>query len=145
MNQVKGQSAIIKGRIVDSVTQETLPAVNIVEIDKNGRFIAGTVSDLNGNYVFKVSNVANPVQISFIGYVKKLVYVGDRTEINFQLRPDAIKMDEVTVIGEKMGNDGVTSIRDRATAVSRLEMEGMKSMTSTSVEDMERRHIICLR
>jgi TonB-linked SusC/RagA family outer membrane protein len=136
MNQVKGQSAIIKGRIVDSVTQETLPAVNIVEIDKNGRFIAGTVSDLNGNYVFKVSNVANPVQISFIGYVKKLVYVGDRTEINFQLQPDAIKMDEVTVIGEKMGNDGVTSIRDRATAVSRLEMEGMKSMTSTSVEDM---------
>jgi hypothetical protein len=29
-------------------------AVNIVEIDKNGRFISGITSDINGNYVLKV-------------------------------------------------------------------------------------------
>ncbi|HER10077.1 MAG TPA: SusC/RagA family TonB-linked outer membrane protein [Bacteroides sp.] len=136
MNQVQGQSAIISGRIVDSLTRETLPSVNIVEIDKNGRFIGGTVSDLNGNYVFKVSNVDNPVQVSFIGYQKETVYVRGRSEINFDLSPESIQMEEVTVVGEKMGHDGLTSVRDRATSVARIELSGMKSVMSTTVEDM---------
>ncbi|MEN8156103.1 MAG: SusC/RagA family TonB-linked outer membrane protein [Bacteroidota bacterium] len=136
VNMARGQSAIIKGRIVDSLTQETLPSVNIVEVDKNGRYIGGTVSDLNGNYVFKVSNVNNPIQVSFIGFEKKTVYVNGRTQINFQLKPESTALDEVVIVGEKMGNDGITSVRDRATAVARIEMEGMKSVMSTTVEDM---------
>jgi TonB-linked SusC/RagA family outer membrane protein len=136
INIAQGQSAIIKGRIVDSLTQETLPSVNIVEIDKNGRFIGGTVSDLNGNYVFKVSNINNPVQVSFIGYQKQTVMVGDRTQIDFQLQSESVEMEEVTIIGEKMGHDGITSVRDRATSVARLELDGMKSVMSTTVEDM---------
>ena len=132
INLAQGQTAIIKGRIVDSLTQETLPSVNIVEIDRNGRFIGGTVSDLNGNYVFKVSNVNNPIQVSFIGFQKQTVYVRGRTNINFQLQPETIGIEEVVVIGEKMGNDGLTSVRDRATSVARIEMEGMKSVMSES-------------
>jgi len=136
IDNVQGQSAIIKGRIVDAETDETLPMVNIVEIDKNGRFIGGTVSDLNGNYVFKVSNVANPVQVSFIGFQKQTILVEGRTEIDFQLQPESVGLEEVVIVGEKMGNDGITSVRDRGTAVARLEMEGMKSVMSTTVEDM---------
>jgi len=136
INQVQGQSAIIKGRIVDSLTQETLPSVNIVEIDRNGRFIGGTVSDLNGNYVFRVSNVNNPIQVSFIGYQKETVYVRGRTEINFDLAPESIEMEEVVIVGEKMGHDGLTSVRDRATSVARIELSEMKSVMSTTVEDM---------
>jgi TonB-linked SusC/RagA family outer membrane protein len=136
INSVQGQSAIIKGRIIDSLAQETLPSVNIVEIDRNGRFIGGTVSDLNGNYVFKVSDVNNPIQVSFIGFQKQTVYVRGRTTIDFQLQPESVEMEEVTIVGEKMGNDGLTSVRDRATAVARLEMDGMKSVMSTTVEDM---------
>ncbi|MFC2089754.1 SusC/RagA family TonB-linked outer membrane protein [Bacteroidota bacterium] len=136
INQVLGQSIIISGTIVDSITQETLPSVNIVEIDQNGRFIGGTVSDLNGNYVFRVSDVNNPIQVSFISYQKKIVYVRGRTEIDFQLNPESLGLEEVMIVGEKMGNDGVTSVRDRATAVTRIEMDGLKSVMSTTVEDM---------
>lgn len=136
INQAQGQSAIIKGRVVDSLTGETLPSVNIVEIDRNGRFIGGTVSDLNGNYVFEVSDVDNPVQVSFIGYQKETIYVRGRTEINFDLSPESIEMEEVTVVGEKMGHDGITSVRDRATSVARIELTEMKSVMSTTVEDM---------
>ena len=136
INQAQAQSAIIKGRIIDSLSQETLPSVNIVEIDKNGRFIGGTVSDLNGNYVFKVSNVNNPIQISFIGFQKQTFYVRGRSTINFQLQPETVEMEEVVIVGEKMGNDGITSVRDRATSVARIELDGMKSVMSTTVEDM---------
>jgi len=135
-NKTLGQSAIIKGTIIDSETLETLVGVNIVEIDKNNRFISGTVSDFNGNYVFKVSDVSNVVQISFIGYTKQTFLVEGRTLIDISLEPESFTLDEITIVGAKMGNDGVTSVRDRGTAVARLELEGMKSIMSTSVEDM---------
>jgi TonB-linked SusC/RagA family outer membrane protein len=135
-SKVYGQSAIIKGRIIDSLTQETLIAVNIVEVDKNGRFIGGTVTDYNGNYVFKVSDVKNPIQVSFIGYKKQVLMVGDRTQINIMLEPETIGMEEVTVIGTKIANDGYTNLRDRATSVQRIELKDMKPFMSTTVEDM---------
>ena len=135
-DKVHGQSAIIKGKIIDSETLEALMGVNIVEIDKNGRFIGGTVSDLNGNYVFKVSNVSNPIQISFIGYKKQTIMVEGRSEIDFNLEPESIAMEEVVVVGAKMGNDGITNLRDRATAVARIELTELKSVMSTTVEDM---------
>ncbi|MCF8380972.1 MAG: SusC/RagA family TonB-linked outer membrane protein [Bacteroidales bacterium] len=135
-NNSYGQSAIIKGKIIDVDTKEPLLSVNMVEVDKNGRFIAGTVSDYNGNYVFKVSNINNPIQVSFIGYKKQTFMVEGRSQIDFELESESIQMEEVVFVGAKMGNDGVTSVRDRATAVARIELEDLKSVMSTTVEDM---------
>ena len=61
-NSAYSQSAIIKGKVIDAMTKETLMAVNVVEIDKNGRFISGTVTDINGNYVLKVTDENNNVK-----------------------------------------------------------------------------------
>jgi len=135
-NKAYGQSAIIKGKIIDSVTKETLMAVNIVEIDKNGRFISGTVTDINGNYVLKVTDLKNQVQVSFIGYKKQSFAIDGRTTIDIKLETESIAVGDVVVTGNKMGNDGTTQVRDRATAVTRLELKGMETVMSTSVEDM---------
>ncbi len=131
-----GQSAIIKGKVTDSVTKESLMAVNIVEMDKNGRFISGTVTDINGNYVLKVSDVKNQIQVSFIGYKKQTFTVDNRTTIDIKLETESVAVQDVVVTGAKMSNDGLTNVRDRATAVTRLELKGMESVMSTSVEDM---------
>ncbi len=135
-NKAYGQSAIIKGKITDSVTKETLMAVNIVEVDKNGRFISGITSDINGNYVLKVSDVKNQIQVSFIGYKKQTFAIEGRTTIDIKLETESVAVQDVVVTGAKMGNDGMTQVRDRATAVTRLELKGMESVMSTSVEDM---------
>jgi len=135
-NKVQAQSAIIKGKIADSITKETLMAVNIVEIDKNGRFISGTVTDINGNYVLKVSDEKNQVQVSFIGYKKQTFSIDGRTTIDIILETESVAVGDVVVTGAKMGNDGMTNVRDRATAVTRLELKGMETVMGTSVEDM---------
>ncbi len=135
-NMAYGQSAIIKGKVTDSMTGETLMAVNIVEMDKNGRFLNGTVTDINGNYVLKVSDVKNQVQVSFIGYKKQTFLIEGRTTIDLELETESVAVGDVVVTGAKMGNDGMVSVRDRATAVTRLELKGMESVMSTSVEDM---------
>ncbi|HCE58482.1 MAG TPA: SusC/RagA family TonB-linked outer membrane protein [Prolixibacteraceae bacterium] len=136
INNAQGQSAIIKGKVIDATTNETLLAVNIVEIDKNGRNISGTVSDINGNYVLKVTDVKNQVQVSFIGYKKQTFSINGRTTIDIKLETESIAVGDVVVTGTKMGNDGIVNVRDRATAVTRLELKGMESVMSTSVEDM---------
>jgi TonB-linked SusC/RagA family outer membrane protein len=128
--------AIIKGHVTDSLTKESMLYVNVVEIDKNGRFVSGTVTDLNGNYVFKVSNDKNPLQVSFIGYRKKTVSIDGRTTVNIELEPESKNLKEVRVEVAKVGNDGFTKVRDRATSVARIDFKEMKSLMTTSVEDM---------
>jgi TonB-linked SusC/RagA family outer membrane protein len=128
--------AIIKGHITDSQTKESLLYVNVVEIDKNGRFISGTVSDLNGNYVLKVSNDQNPIQASFIGYTKQNIDIKGRTTIDIVLESESQSIGEVRIEATKISNDGYTKVRDRATSVQRLDTKDMKSLMSTSVEDM---------
>lgn len=135
-NKSYGQSAIIQGKITDANTNETLVSVNVVEIDRNGRFISGTISDFNGNYVIRVTDVKNPIQVSFIGYKKQSFQIGNRTQIDIKLEPETVTVDDITVVGAKMGNDGFTNVRDRATSVQRIELLDMKSVMSTSVEDM---------
>jgi TonB-linked SusC/RagA family outer membrane protein len=133
---VQGQSSIIQGKVVDNLTQETLVGVNIVEVDKNGRFISGTITDYNGNFVFKVSDAKNPIQISFIGYKKLNIELGGRTQFEIKLESESIAMGDVVIVASKMGNDGFVSVRDRGTAVQRIELGEMKAEMSTSVEDM---------
>jgi TonB-linked SusC/RagA family outer membrane protein len=128
--------AIVKGRVIDAQTKESLPYVNVVEIDKNGRFLSGVMTDLNGNYVFKVSNDQNPIQASFIGYKKKTVEINNRSQIDIELESESQSIDEVRIEATKISNDGYTKVRDRATSVQRLDTKDMKSLMSTSVEDM---------
>lgn len=135
-HKAHGQSAIINGKVTDADTDETLVSVNIVEMDKNGRFINGTVTDINGNYVLKISDVQNEVQVSFIGYKKYVFNVENRTQINIELESESFAVEDVVVTASRMSHDGITNVRDRATAVTRLELKGLESVMSTSVEDM---------
>lgn len=130
------KSAIVKGQITDALTGAPMEFVNVVEMDKNGRFVSGTMSDLNGNYIIKVTNDQNPLQVSFIGYNKQNVDIKGRTQINIKLQSDDQTLGEVRIEGQKMGNDGFTKVRDRATSVARIDMKDMKSLMSTSVEDL---------
>lgn len=133
---IMAQSVIISGHIKDAVTGEALLFVNVVEEDANGRFIAGTTSDLNGNYVLKVSSPQAKLQFSYIGYHKQTILAANRTKIDVELEAETQLLNEVVITGDKMGNDGVIAIRDRATSVSRLEMVGMETSLTTTVEEM---------
>src|SRR4030042_1727585 len=130
------KTEIIKGRIIDELTKETMPGVNVVEIDDNGRVVSGTISDNNGNYILKVKDVTDSIQVSYIGYKKSMFIIGNRTTINVSIELESTTLQEVRVTATKMSNDGITQVRDLGTAVTRMEMREMKSVMSTSVEEM---------
>jgi TonB-linked SusC/RagA family outer membrane protein len=130
------KTAIIKGRIIDQSSNENLPFVNVVEIDSKGRFVAGTVSDANGNYILKIKDIVDSIQVSFIGYKKYVFSIDGRSTINVPLDLESTSIQEVKIVASKVSNDGVTQVRDRATAVTRLETKELKSVMSTTVEEM---------
>jgi TonB-dependent SusC/RagA subfamily outer membrane receptor len=137
VNNVSAQkSAIIKGRIIDKSTNETMPGVNVVEIDSKGRYASGATSDMNGNYILKVKDVADTIQVSFVGYQKYTFLVENQTTINVSLELESTALEEVKITAQKVSNDGFTKVRDLGTAVTRMELKDMKSVMSTTVEEM---------
>ncbi|NJK84881.1 MAG: SusC/RagA family TonB-linked outer membrane protein [Bacteroidales bacterium] len=130
------QSTIIKGHITDASDNSPLIGANIVEVDANGRYINGTIADENGNYVLKVSSPEATLQISFIGYIKENINLANRTRLDASLDPESIQMEAITVVGAKMGNDGVVPVRDRVTSVARIELTELESSMTTTVEEM---------
>ncbi len=130
------QVFLVNGHISDEDDNQPLIGVNVVEVDKNGRYLNGTTTDYNGNYIIKLSSANAQVQVSMIGYEKQVVDINSRTRIDLILKPKSTLMDEVTITGKKMGNDGVVPIRDRAIAVSRIELKELHSSMTTTVEEM---------
>lgn len=129
------QSIIITGSIKD-VNKQPITGVNIVEVDANGRFVSGTITDFNGNFSFKISSTKAKIQVSFIGFKNQVLEVGNKTKLDIVLEEESKGLEEIVIRGEKMGNDGVTSVRDRATAIARLEFEDLKVAQTTTVEEM---------
>ncbi|MFC0878486.1 SusC/RagA family TonB-linked outer membrane protein [Saccharicrinis sp. FJH2] len=132
----QAQTTIIKGQVVDAETKEPLVGVNVVEIDENERFLTGAITDMNGNYVIQTGDPDNPLQFSYIGYEKQTIPVNGKTTINVELGTSSTALNEVSVSGSRMSNDGITTIRDRTTSVSRLEFKELETQMGSSVEDM---------
>lgn len=93
---------VIKGRIVDAVSQVPLPGASVVIMDSNP--LIGTVTDADGN--FRLPRVAPGrynLLVSFIGYEnflfrEVLVGTGKEVVLNAGLKESAREMEEVKVI-----------------------------------------------
>lgn len=129
------QSVIITGSVLEE-SKEPLPGVNIVEVDENGRNVTGTITDFNGNFSFKASSGNAKIQVSFLGFKSQSFIVGNKIRYDIILEQESMGIDEVVVRGAKMSNDGITAVRDRATAVARLEFADIQVAQTTTVEEM---------
>ena len=134
-NYTYAQSIIITGSVKET-NKEPITGVNIVEVDANGRFVTGTTTDFNGNFSFRISSRKALIQVSFIGFKRQTIEVGDKTQFEIILEDESQGLGEIVILGEKMGNDGVMRIRDRATAIARVEFEDLKVSQTTTVEEM---------
>lgn len=98
------QTGIIKGRIVDAETKETLPGVNV--LIKGTSF--GAATDIDGFYEIRAIRPGQySLEISYVGYERKLytgiqVKASEETVLNVELAVQVLTADEeVVVVGEK--------------------------------------------
>ena len=104
----------ISGKITDTSTNEGLPNLNIYF----SRTTLGTSSDYNGMYNIKNLPVGEyTLVVSMIGYetkIKKIEIINNSTLTeNIFLKPKAIELDEIEIIGDKSLYENYLSEQNR--------------------------------
>lgn len=117
------QNSRIKGKVVDTSNEPVIGANIIVQ----GTSI-GTITDVDGNFSLEAKK-GNVIKISYIGYLDKMVTVGDQTTLNIVLVEDAKALDEVVVIGY-----GTAKKSDLTGSLSQVTSESFAEQNVTRVD-----------
>ena len=111
---------IVKGKLTDA-TGQGIPGVSIIVKGTT----TGTVTDFNGGYSLEASPQATLVY-SFIGYQTREIAVQNRTTIDVVLQDQAVKVDEVVVVGY-----GTQKVKDLTSSISTLKTEELAKTPSS--------------
>ena len=74
----------ISGKVCDNNTGETLRGVNIIEHGTENKI----VSETNGTFNLTVSNSESTIEITYLGYKKQEIKIGDKRYFEIKLKED---------------------------------------------------------
>ncbi len=92
LSVAQAQTRVIEGKVVDENT-EPIPGVNVL-VKGTGQ---GTITDIEGQYRLNVSENADALMFSYVGYETQEVPIGTRSIIDVNLAVDAQQLGEVVV------------------------------------------------
>jgi TonB-linked SusC/RagA family outer membrane protein len=130
-------SQIVRGRLSDKKSGEPIIGATVAEVDKDNRIIGGISSDINGDFIYKMKNASNKLQVSVIGYTTSEVRPEFGKPMSIQLVSTDIEIEAVTVKGEGKSSAGLTNIddRDKASSSVKLDLIAMQEVGVTSTAD----------
>ena len=103
---------------------------NVVEKDKNNRNVSATTTDANGNFSLAIKNPANRLQVSYLGYVTKVLPIGETTKFNIELQDkNTLKEATVTVKRKIKSNGLIIPEREISSAQQSLDMDQMEGLS----------------
>ncbi len=118
---------IVSGQVWDDL--EPLMMVNVVEIDKNNRIVAHGVTDINGNFSFKIVNPKDKIQISYIGCETKVIAITKKALGKITLASKTMLKDVVVKATRKSQGSGIqipmTEISSAQQVIDMKEFEGL--------------------
>ena len=98
---IEAQNRIIKGMVLDGdFNNEPLPGATISVPTSEGKAMAGTTSDLNGNFALEVSADVTYLEVRFVGYqTQKVSLKPNVNQYKVILKSSSKEMDELVVTG----------------------------------------------
>lgn len=116
----------IAGVVTDNDNGEVLPGVAVLVKGTS----TGTITDMNGKYLIKVSDSGAPVLVfSYVGYVAQEVAVGGQSAINIKLASSTKQLNELMVVGY-----GTQSKEEFTGSAARVSGEKLKDMPVQSFD-----------
>ena len=135
INHAMAQKAgdIISGTVTDNMGPVMM--ANVVEIDASNRIVASAVTDMNGNFSFKLKNPKDKLRISFVGY-KTVTLPINKTKFSVKMS-DATQIREVTVTSTKkaQGSGLAIPVDEISTARQSIDMKEFEGLAITSVDE----------
>lgn len=121
------QSVEVKGQVVDAAG---IPLI-AVTVFEEGNTAAGTMTDIDGNYVIKVSSSKATLTFSCLGFAEVKEVVGARDVINVTLKEEQLSIDAAEVVSVGYGS---VSRRDLTGSVSKVDMGEMMKAPVTNFD-----------
>lgn len=133
----QGSSEIVRGKVTGSGDKEPLISVTIMEVDQSNRYISGTVSNYDGEYVLQVKSTQNKLQFKYVGFKTQEIPIGSKRVINVALDEEALDLAEAVVVGQAVVNDGRFAIPEReiSTALQKISTEEFEGIQVSSIDD----------
>ncbi|MDP3435535.1 MAG: carboxypeptidase-like regulatory domain-containing protein, partial [Bacteroidota bacterium] len=117
-------SRTVKGFVTIN-ENENIPGVTV--IIKNT--YTGTITDRKGYYQIELPMNADTLVFSFVGMKTKEVVVGQKAQVNVNLTPEILNVDEVVVIGY-----GDQRKSDLTGAITSIEVDGVRRMSVSGID-----------
>lgn len=118
------QERTITGSITDKAGVP-LPGVNVVLKGAT----SGAITDLDGKFSIRVPGNDAVLSITYVGYIKQEVPVGEQTVINVQMEEEVKVLSEVVVVGY-----GVQKKSDLTGAVASVSGDNLKKVPAIGVD-----------
>ena len=128
---------IIRGKITDKKNKEPISGASVSEVDADGRIIKGAATDIEGNYVLRITNPKHKLSVSFVGYITTSQPINERTTVNFQLTAGGgADLEEAIVVAARRIDNGMgqKAERNMTTAASRVNAKDMEEMQAASID-----------
>lgn len=123
MAQSAADETLISGEVKDEKSS-AIPGASIVLQGTT----KGTTTDANGKFSLSVPKSGSVIIVSFLGYKRQEIAVGNRTNFNVQLEPSTDELQEVVVVGY-----GTQRKQTLTGAISNIVSEQIKTTTHTSL------------
>lgn len=131
-------SAQTKGTMIHGVVEDDLEGLmgcNVVEIDANNRIVAHAVTDINGNFAFRIVDPKNKLRISYVGYQTKIVPIKGTT---YKIRlASNTTLKEVVVKSNRVVQSSGLAIPERELSIAHqmIDAKEFEGLGVTSVDE----------
>ena len=124
---------IISGTVSDDFGPVMM--ANVVEIDAANRIVASAVTDMSGNFSFKLKNPKDKLRVTYVGY-KTVTLPFNKTKYTIKLQ-DATQIQNVTITATKRsGGSGLSiPVDEISTAQQSINMSEFEGLSMTTVDE----------
>jgi TonB-linked SusC/RagA family outer membrane protein len=118
------QEKTIIGKVISSKDQQSLPGVSVNIKGTNNR----VMTDAEGNYSIKVSNINTTLLFSYIGFKQREFALPKSNTLNVSLTEDMATLEEIVVVGY-----GTQKKSDVTGAVSSIPKERLQQLPNNNI------------
>ena len=124
---------IISGNVTDAYGPVMM--ANVVEMDAANRIVASAVTDMSGNFSFKLKNPKDKLRITYVG-CKTVILPFNKTHYTVKLQ-DATQLNDLVVTSKKRAQGSGLAIpqKEISTARQTIDMKEFEGLAMTTVDE----------
>ena len=124
---------MIHGVVQDDI--DVLTACNVVEIDNANRIVAHAITDINGNFAFRIVDPKHRLRISYVGYATQIIPIKGTTYKIVMKSNTELK--EVVVKSKRVVQTSGLAIPERELSVAHqmIDAKEFEGLPMTSVDE----------